>query len=44
MAPEEIVIFGIQPAEVIPGEGLSPVLQSRLPEYVAAVAEELARE
>ena len=25
MAPAEIVIFGIQPAEVTPGEGLSPV-------------------
>jgi len=41
-APEEVVIFGIQPADVSPGQELSPILQGRLQEYVDRVAAELA--
>jgi hydrogenase maturation protease len=39
--PEDIVIFGVQPASLAPGEALSPALASRLDEYVEAVAAEL---
>jgi hydrogenase maturation protease len=41
--PGEIVIFGIEPAVVEMGEGLSPLLADRLPAYVAAVEAELER-
>ena len=40
-APGEVVIFGIQPAEVSPGQELSPTLQGRLQEYVDQVVAEL---
>jgi hydrogenase maturation protease len=40
-APEEIVIFGIQPADISPGEHLSPGLSSRLPHYLAAICLDL---
>ena len=40
-APEEIVIFGIQPEDVSPGEGLSATLAARVGEYVEAVLREL---
>jgi hydrogenase maturation protease len=39
--PEEIVIFGIQPESVAPGEELSPVLRRRMQDYADAVIEEL---
>jgi len=39
--PEEIVIFGIQPAGTAPGRKLSDTLTSRMDDYVAAVAAEL---
>ena len=39
--PEEIVIFGIQPARVGPGPDLSPALAEHLTEYANAVAREL---
>ena len=42
-APSEIVIFGIQPESVAPAQELSPSLNERLPEYIAAVAQELRR-
>ncbi len=37
----EVAIFGIQPADVSPGWGLSPTLQARLDEYVQRVVKEL---
>ncbi|MCU0915171.1 MAG: HyaD/HybD family hydrogenase maturation endopeptidase [Planctomycetes bacterium] len=40
-APEEIVIFGIQPERVEPGPGLSPALAERFDEYLAALRREL---
>ncbi len=40
-APKEIVIFGVQPQLVDPGEELSPVLRSRMTEYMDAVITEL---
>ena len=40
-APGEVVIFGIQPANVFPGQELSPTLQGRLQEYVDRVVAEL---
>lgn len=39
--PEQTVIFGIEPATISAGEGLSPVLREGLPRYTAAVAAEL---
>ena len=39
--PEEVVIFGIQPECIEPGEALSPILAARLGEYTDAVACEL---
>jgi len=42
-APAEVVIFGIQPTQVAPGEVLSPALRGRLEDYADAVAKELIR-
>lgn len=39
--PGEVVIFGIQPERVAPGETLSPVLRDRLREYVELVHAEV---
>jgi len=39
--PPEVVIFGIQPQSIEPGEALSPALSTRLDEYADAVAAEL---
>ena len=39
-APEDIVLFGIQPAVVRPGQGLSHALMDRVGEYVSIVARE----
>lgn len=41
-APERIVIFGIEPKTIDPGETLSPALAARLDQYVATVREEVA--
>ncbi len=38
--PEEIVIFGIEPAKIEPKIGLTDVLQQRLPDYLAAIVQE----
>jgi hydrogenase maturation protease len=40
-APEEIVIFGIQPERIEPGIGLSPALSDRIDEYLAVLLREL---
>jgi hydrogenase maturation protease len=40
-APEEIVIFGIQPERVEFGQGLSPTLMNRIDEYIALILQEL---
>ncbi len=40
--PDQVVIFGIEPSHVGPGEGLSPALAARVPYYVQAVLAELA--
>jgi len=40
-APEEIVIFGIQPERIEPALGLSPALKGRIDEYLAVVMREL---
>ena len=40
-APEEIVIFGIQPERVEPGMGLSRTLMEKIDEYVSAISREL---
>lgn len=42
--PDAVVIFGIEPARVEWGEGLSPVVAARLNEYVDAVIAELIRD
>jgi len=40
-APEEIVIFGIQPERIEPALDLSPVLKSRIDEYLTVLLNEL---
>lgn len=39
--PDEVVIFGIQPETIVPGDSLSSKLQERLGEYVDAISTEL---
>lgn len=41
--PDDIVIFGIEPAAIEPGDSLSPDLAARLSEYVATVRAEVDR-
>jgi len=41
-APEDVVIFGIEPADLSPGRGPSRALRERLSYYVAAVRAEVA--
>ncbi len=43
-APDEIIIFGIQPERVEPGLGLSRTLMERIDEYVSTVLQELKDE
>lgn len=43
-APEEIVIFGIEPERVEPGMSLSETLEAKVGKYVEAVRGELGRE
>ena len=43
-APDEIVIFGIQPERVEPGLGLSRTLMERIDEYISTVIHELRTE
>lgn len=40
-APDEVVIFGIQPERVEPGLGLSPSLMSRIEGYLALILREV---
>jgi hydrogenase maturation protease len=42
-APDQIVIFGIQPARVEPSQGLSQVLVERIDEYISMILHELRR-
>ncbi|MHB1682208.1 MAG: hydrogenase maturation protease [Bacilli bacterium] len=39
--PREVVLFGIEPLEIVPGETLSSVLQARVKEYVVQIQAEL---
>ncbi len=41
-APDDIVLFGIQPETVSPGEGLSATLAARVGEYTEVILAELA--
>jgi len=40
--PEEVVIYGIQPERVTPGDSLSPVLHARLDDYTETISAELS--
>jgi hydrogenase maturation protease len=42
-APEEIVIFGIEPYSIDPGEGLSTEIEKRLSAFVSQIKEELRK-
>ncbi len=42
-APQEVVIFGVRPAEVRPGDTLSDSLVAALPRIIALINEELGR-
>jgi len=39
--PSEIVLFGIEPLNISPGEGLSPPLAGRINDYLLAIKAEL---
>ncbi len=39
--PENVVIFGIQPESIEPGEGLSPTLSERMSNYIEVISSEL---
>ena len=39
--PKEVIIFGIQPKSMVPGEDLSPELQERLESYTEIISAEL---
>ena len=39
--PNEVIIFGIQPKSMLPGEDLSPELRERLESYIEIIAKEL---
>ena len=39
--PNEVVIFGIQPASVEPGERLTAALQNKMGEYQTAILQEV---
>ena len=39
--PEDIVIFGIEPKEIAPGEGLSEELQGNIKYYIETILKEL---
>jgi hydrogenase maturation protease len=39
--PDEVIIFGIQPKSMLPGEDLSPELRERLESYIEMVGKEL---
>jgi len=41
--PSHVIIFAIEPADVSPGQSLSPDLENRLVTYCSLVAEELKR-
>jgi hydrogenase maturation protease len=40
MLPKSLLVYGIQPANTSPGEGLSPEIEANLPEMVARIIEE----
>jgi len=42
MLPDEVIIFGVQPASLEWGSGLSSQVEAALPALVAAVLEEAA--
>jgi putative transposase len=39
--PEKTVVFAIEPAEVKPGDTLSPMLSKRIEDYIALIVEEI---
>ena len=39
--PNEVIIFGIQPKSMLPGEDLSPELRERLESYIKIISAEL---
>lgn len=41
--PAEVIVFGIQPARVAPGQDLSPELARQLPLYLDAILAEISR-
>ena len=41
-SPKRVVVHGIEPSSLATGIGLTPVVAQRLPELVAAIAQELA--
>ncbi|MBN1270522.1 MAG: hydrogenase maturation protease [Kiritimatiellae bacterium] len=41
--PEDVVIFGIEPKSLAPGEQLSPDLEARVAGYVAEITKELEK-
>jgi len=43
-APEQIVIFGIQPERIEPGQTLSRTLTDKMDEYISTILRELEKQ
>jgi hydrogenase maturation protease len=43
MLPEEIVIYGVEPAQLDEGHGISPEIEAVLPEIVDSILNDLSR-
>jgi hydrogenase maturation protease len=39
--PDEVVIFGIEPTAIKPRQGLTPLLETRIPEYLQVISQEI---
>lgn len=39
--PDELILFGIQPAHCMPGQGLSPQVERALPALISAILDEI---
>lgn len=42
MLPQNLLVFGIEPATTAPGSPLSPQVQASLPDFIAGILKELA--
>jgi hydrogenase maturation protease len=43
LLPENLVLYGVEPADVNPGDALSPAVSSSLPDVIASILNELEK-